>query len=135
MFRLLLTTAGLGASLVSGAAIHARETGILSVYTYQTATPTTTIMPSVTVSCPTGVQTATSDCPPGCVAGYLAGALGVDVSKFSCYSDPPETVWATFSNTSTCSVGSTVHTWTLWGGQTELGCKTASSTAVTALTA
>lgn len=88
-----------------------------------TIAPTATSTSYTNVTCPTSYVYADSDCPSGCVAAPCAGLIGIATSKFTCETSTPVVSWTSYEATSTCDVGSVVTTYTLWGGQTENGCK------------
>ena len=93
-------------------------------YVYMALTPIAPTPTSYTnVTCPTAYVYADSDCPSGCVAAPCAGLVGIATSKFTCETSTPVTSWTSYEATSTCDTGSAVTTYTLWGGQTEMGCK------------
>lgn len=95
-----------------------------TVYTYMSATPAYVVQatPLSGATCNATI-TNIADCPSGCTAAPIAGALAVATDSWSCMSEPAETSWTSVKATSTCKAGSAVTTYTLYGGQTEPGCK------------
>ncbi|KAF2165597.1 hypothetical protein M409DRAFT_55495 [Zasmidium cellare ATCC 36951] len=123
----LAATIYLLASPISASPVQARAAA--TVYEYMSAT-TASITPataSSNVPCSNATITDKADCPSGCTAAPIAGALGVATDSWSCISKPAETSWTSVKATSTCSPGSAVTTYSLYGGQTELGCKATAS--------
>lgn len=97
-----------------------------TVYVYMTATTVATPQPTplAVVDCSENSYVADEDdCPSGCVAAPVAGMFGIVTSEFSCETSTPVPSWTSYPATSTCEAGSAVTTYTLWGGQTQLGCK------------
>ncbi|KAK4496032.1 hypothetical protein PRZ48_013301 [Zasmidium cellare] len=120
----VVATISLLASAISASPVQPRAAA--TVYEYMSATTASvaqTTAAASSVTCSGNVITDTADCPSGCTAAPIAGAVGVATDSWSCMSKPAETSWTSVKATSTCAQGSAVTTYSLYGGQTELGCK------------
>ncbi|EME41394.1 hypothetical protein DOTSEDRAFT_73723 [Dothistroma septosporum NZE10] len=102
-----------------------RARAVQTVYKYMSATtaPLATVTPIAKVTCPDSIVTNKGDCPSACTAAAIPVMLGIATDSWSCVVPPAETLWTSVEATSTCAPGSAVTTYTLYGGQYQMGCK------------
>ena len=96
-----------------------------TVYKFMSATtlPTIQVTAAAKIACPDSIITAKGDCPSACTAAAIPCMLGIATDSWSCVVPPATTLWTSVEATSTCEAGSAVTTYTLYGGQRQMGCK------------